>query len=441
MGDVVKQLREFRDFCREEGLYSLWTLILVGGAFWFLAVKAGLQILPIAIILLIWLIIWVCAFCYIPKRTNGKLAILLALEADKDVDHGNFRADCIDRFISTLRESGLDDRCKFIIPNKHQCRWFRSESGWRAFLFKFVKPHFAITGTVKKRGGKMYIEPKGLVVHRKVSNEAQRDLSTDFSIVLPREISIDVDEETVFRGFQMSADIFSHAALFMIGSAALLSHDYKFALEIHTKCKSSIVPALAMPTARHINTKLTSLLFVENFLIARTAFYTDNIKESIAHIEVALALQPAVYEVLLLAGAIRFKQGEHRQALDIIKRARKHSGARFEWMFSLAFLNLWFENYPEALKIFKKIERLDKERVRATVEDVLNFNQRLKDSGGATPQVYFWTGFLEYKVMENLPRAFADISKYKDDSNPENVVTIDLTSRWISELGSKMSIN
>lgn len=440
--DLVEQLKGFRDFCREEGLYSVWTLILVEGILWLLSEKFGWDTQNMVVLLTMWPVFWVIAFCYVPKRKNGKLTILLAIETDKDVDQKKFKADCIDRCVSTLREAGLDDRCKFIIPKKHQCRWFRSESGWRTFLFKFVRPHFSITGTVKKRGGKMFIEPKGLVVHKKISNDVQRDLANDFSIVLPKEISIDVNEEAAFRGFQISADIFSHAALFIIGNAALLSNDYKFALEIHEKCKRAIVPALILPTAQHINKKIRSFLFVENYLIARMAFYANNIKEAVPYINVALELEPTFYEVLLLAGAIKFKQGEaeRRQALEIIKRAKKQAGTRFEWMFSLAFLYLWFENYPEALKIFKKIERLDREKIQQTIQDVLNFNQGLKDSGAATPQVYLWTGFLEYKILENLPSAFADISKYKEDSNPENTATAELTNRWISELSSKMSI-
>lgn len=286
----------------------------------------------------------------------------------------------------------------------------------------------------------MFIEPKGLVVHSKTSDNAQADLSRDFSLVLPKEISIVVNEETVFRGFQMTADIFSHAALFIIGSAALLSRDYKLALEIHGVCRNLVATAQTLPTAQYIARKVKDCIFVENFLLARSAYYLNQINDSVPYMTVALEMQPAFYEVLLLSGAILFKRGEYKQALEIIKRAKKHSGSRTEWMFSICFLYLWFENYDEAVKICKKIQKLNKDPIINIVDDVIRFNTILRTEGRANTQSYFWTGFLEYKVKGNIPTAFSDLTQFKNQSTEAMLPLITLADNWLGEMKEVMSI-
>lgn len=441
MSEHLETLKQLKALYAEEGLHSVWTLLGVAVilAFVFSNVHAP-WVYSVAVISF-WLFFWVIAYIWVPRNKKDKVGIVIAIETERASDERRFKSDFIERIQKTLDEHGLGQKFQIITIKRHQCRYFRRVR-WQKWLAKRVRGHFYLIGTVKRRpepgnGEQLFIELEGKVIHRLVPIQISQNLALDFVNVLPKEIKLNADAE--FHGFRLTADVCSYAAMFIIGIASLISGDAELALDLHTKCLNAIQPHKDWPMVKYMNSKLGPLMTVSRFLLAKKYYVADNIALANQYCTSALAINAAYYPALMLQGSIDLKLGDVTAALVKIKRAKKHA-TDDTWLFSLAFLYFWTENYVEALKLCNKIQKLDGIKMKSVVDECLKFNEPLKAGNPDKKQLYFWTGFLQYFLAKNLPESLSDLETFKNASQTNADELDKLAARYIKEIQKTMSL-
>ena len=312
-----------------------------------------------------------------------------------------------------------------LVLKNHQSEKVEAVENARKVLKK-TKAHFCIWGSIKKRkniskGERYLFLLRGIVIHKPIQEVQKILLLKEFNTLLPNSFAF--EESLQFEAFEFRSNQVFTALNYITGRAALLSGDFKIAIQLHEPLLQMIQNGQPCPICKDT---LEKLLSIEYDLKAGFEFshftmggsYKESTKKSLQY-------NQNNYGALLKKAIMEFDNGngDPKIALAIINQAKRYTSG-YHWLYSKAFLYFWLEEYNNALKCCEKLKEKSYEGEEITIKEVIKFNEDLLKKF-EKPQLYYWLGFVSYVKDKKLPMAddyFQKFIEKADDSMKDLLV-------------------
>lgn len=362
-------------------------------------------------------------FKYKYPKNNGKKNGLILSFYSENTDEVRLKKKFIRELERKLDENGIKNYFNIIEIKNHHSKNIKNKEDVDQ-LHKKVKGHLYLFGDIKKENENnkdiYFIDLQGYVRHLPVPILVSKDLSIDFSTLLPKEINIDKLFE--FKGCKVLADLCVLTVGFVVGSASLISRNPFLALKLHLACLTEINKE-KFSNHKHlgrIKNKLPLLISVEYIQIANIYFYNNDINKTKENLLLALKYNDKSYDAWLLKAVMDFKvENNFNDSMISIKKAKKYSNGKNEWRYSMAFLNFWNSDFREAYKICTKIKDSSYPGEKETLKQVENFNLEILKTNNKKPQLYFWIGYLKFHKEKDIKKAKEYFIKFINDRNSD----------------------
>jgi len=253
-------------------------------------------------------------------------------------------------------------------------------------------------------------------VHEPIREAQKVLLEKEFSSLLPNKIAF--EENLQLEAFEFRSSQVFTALEYITGRAALLSCDFKTAIQLHEPLFQAIQSGQPYPIRKDPLRKLLSLEYdlkaaFEFFDPAERGSYKESVRKSLQY-------NPANYGALLKRAIIEFDNGngDPRIALLTIDQAKQHAAGGYHWLYSKAFLYFWLGEYDNALKCCDRLKEKSYAGEEITILEVIKFNEDLLNKFQKT-QLCYWLGFVNYVKDKNPAAAdvnFQEFFKKADDS-------------------------
>jgi len=390
----------------------------------------------------IWIVYWIIYRFYLPKNSKNKVGIVIAIHAESNHEEIRLKEDFIKNLKKNIKKEKFANVINLVrISNHHAARLENKEDIFK--LHKKIKGHFYLYGSIKRRmdGQQTYfLNLDGMVVHRPIPNKVSNAFSSDFRIILPQQISF--LESLEFGGFQFTSDIVYLAVRYVTGIAAFFSGDVFLAHNLHDNLKQEFKKFNPLPDHfRYIRDKSALLLSDEEVFIAKAKYLKKDYESAREWGGKALVSNPNNYGGLLLKAVLDFILDKNAtEALKSIKRAEKNAKGTCEWRYSKAFLYFWVEKYDKALKICHQIFQQNYAREEKTVLEVEAFVLERLEEQEDKIQLYYWLGFINYRKLNNLPKALEYFEKFEQGADSRHSLLKKTSSVYLREIKKNMKL-
>lgn len=412
----------------------------------------GFKIRPFLypLLFIIWTGYWMFHRLHLPKNKKYKenIGIVIAIYSENEKERQKLKSDFISKLKKDLQQEGILEFSNVIFLKNHFAQQIKESNNPKSKLEeinKKIKAHFYVWGDVKKRpdgdeGEKYFINFQGYVVHKPISQNLSKEISIDFSKVLPKEVNF--LEKRSFKGFEASATIVHLAAKYIIGIAAFVSHDPQLALKLHDGLKDQFNTFRPLPPhLQDIRNRIPILISDEALWIAKWHFQENRITEAKNFLNRALTENENNYGAWLFKAILDFLlDNDPDEALKSIKRASRYASNTFEWRYSEAFLHFWKENYSKALQICQKIKKQTYPTEVITLSEVREFNQNLLKKDNPKIQLYFWIGYLAYFKEKNLGNALQDFEAFEKSADNNMDILKQKSYAYLIDIKRQMNI-
>lgn len=417
------------------------------------------------VLLIIWTIIWIIMRNTYPRNKKGKVGIIISIVTETDKQKIRLKDDFLKRLKDQASENGFDYLIEFIpidqiktlrvnkvltdflivLKNKNITNVSTSESKTKFNkLNKKIKGHFFIWGNIKERQdieNKYILDLDGIVLHSPLNDPIQAKLAQEFTIVWAR--SINFLEKFEFRGFEISADLIFIAVEYITGLAALFSGDVGLAEKLHSKLEVEIKKIKNKPPhIQHIERSLSTLIPYEYNLLSIITLNSGNSKLAEEFVQKSFKRIPDNYSGLITMSLIQFKiKNDPRQALNIVRKAKKNAGVDGTWRYNEAFLLMYLEKFDEALTLYNEIVRIEFPGEDRILSEVLDFNKSMIVNNTKFYQSYFILGFLYLKKKANYPEAFNYFDQFINFCKDKRFrLLLEVSTTYFNEIKSFMKI-
>lgn len=360
-------------------------------------------------------IFWIFHVWYYPKRSSGRLGVAIAVHVEELEDDKFFKKD----FLAPLKSKIYDLNLPFdvLVLNNHQSEKVEIVEDARKILAK-TNAQFCVWGSIKKRknlpkGERYLFSLRGIVVHRPIQETQKILLVKEFDTLLPNSLAF--EENLQFEAFDFRSDQVVTALDYISGRAALLSGDFKIAIQLHESLLWAIQSGKPYPVNIESLKKLLSLEYdvkagFEFFNSAARDIYKESCRKSLEY-------NPHNYGALLKKAIAEFDNGNGNPqiALNTINQAKEYTTG-YHWLYSKAFLHFWTGEYENALKCCEKMKEKSYAGEEVTVSEVIKFNEDLLKIF-EKPQLYYWLGFVAYVKGGNLALADTYFQKFLEKAD------------------------
>ena len=376
-----------------------------------------LFILTIISIFIFWLFF---KFKY-PKNNKNKNGLILSFYT-KNVDEVKLKEKFIRELERKLDDVGIKKYFNLIEIKNHHSEFIKNEEDIKK-LDKKVNGHLYIYGDIKKESENnqeiYFIDLRGYVRHLPIPIPVSKELSVDFSTLLPKEFNIDKLFE--LRGCKFLSEICVLTVEYIVGAASLLSRNPFLALKLHQVCLSEIDKEVYKDNKqlKRIQNKLPILISAEHSLIA-SIYYLNNIFDKTKeNLLLSLKFNDRNYDAWLLKGLIDFNVDKNiDESFISIKKAEEYANGKNEWRYSRAFILFFTGDFQEAYKICRKIKESSYFGENETLKQVEEFNlSLLSDQNLNKPQLWFWIGYLQYFKKNDYKKSLEYFQKFINYSN------------------------
>ena len=397
-------------------------------------------------IIIIWFIIWLILKNYYPKNKKNKIGIIVSITTENDKQKIRIKNDFIKGMLDIAKRNNLNNIINFInledfkatkaneILNNYastysECLKSNNLSKLNnlkeiKILNKFVnktKGQIYIYGSIKERQdqeNKYFININAHVRHKPIDIKLSNEMSKEFQAILPKEISF--FEKLEFRGFEFASDVVFIAVRYMIGVAAMVSFDPFTAYTIHNGLLSELNKFNPQPpNIKHISNKLTLLLTEE--LLQQSKYFLFNKNDSITTkrlLEQAESINNTNYHVYIFRSFYSFViDNNTNDSINYCKLAKNYANGNGTWLYNLAFIHMYLEQFEEGYKEYKKIKEtvfLDEE---FTINECIEFNENYFKKNPTFFQSLFILGYLYFFKKNNYPIALEKFELFNNLTN------------------------
>lgn len=417
---------------------------------WFsrLVDQTGYRFSCYGLVLGVTLTFWLIYRFKAPRNEKNKIGVLISVFAEENDVELALKRDFVEELEKNVETQGLSDVINIIVLKNHLAEKVKNPEQIRKFNKK-IKAHYCIYGDIKKRpdgtnGEKYYLNLSGYVVHAPIDLNLSRKLGEEMSKALPREISF--AENDSFKGFKITSGLVSISVKYIVGIAAFVSWDYSLSYRLHT----ALLPELEnykgdeLWTIEQIKKSTMSLLSDEETMLARIELQKGEFASAKSFLTSAIRRNNSNYGAYLVMAQIAFlHEKDINQSFYFIRKAREVCKGQMQWIYSLAFLFFWNNEFKNALKQCGKISKNYYDYEELTAEEVVQFNLKILELDESKYQLYFWIGFVSYKKLDHLGNALDYFEKYLElakDDRSQSDVQIRATA-YISEIKATLNIS
>jgi tetratricopeptide (TPR) repeat protein len=381
---------------------------------------------------------WLYFRFYLERNKKNKLGVVVAIYVDESYDKLKLKNNFIRVLRKKIKNEEVSEHINLIVLKNHFCESLDSKKDIDK-VNKKIKGNLYIYGDVRCANDgekKVFINLSGYVTHRPVNLNISKEISNDFNLILPKEISF--YEKVDFRGFKVTAEIARLTVRYILGISLYISGFIRLSYNFHSGLDQEI-DSFAKPlpiNLRTIKKKIPFMLSNECLLLARHHYRERNETESLEWLEKAYGYNANNYGVWLLKAIYNFiLDNDPPKALKSIKKAEKCAGGKyFEWMYSKIFLLFWLDKFKEGIKLCKKLSTINYDNEEITVHEVEEFNLKICEQSDEKPIIYFWLGYINFKKKKDFNNAkkYFDIFLSKADESMESIT--EKTKNYLSEV-------
>lgn len=379
----------------------------------------------------------------LPRVSKGKVGFGIAIEFEDSEPAKQVRSD----FVVALRELVQNSprfRHEFVVVEFSQSVAKVLTDQQRAErVARQSNLSFLLWGRARLRtfasGPSHLIDLHCLVRHGPIAAERSREFSEEFASILPRFI---VQGGNVFA-FEFAARHLDAAARFIIGTAAALSNDFRYAeellLDAEARLQQYVGRAEGTPVAvllDRVKRRIVDLYQEWLTCLARRHIATRDDAILQQHDEIAKKLQryqPDNYSAHLAAAISAFAlRGDIGAARREIAECRGSSDAT--WRYSEAFLYAYDGDLESAYGSYRAALQspLDDPTVPTQCEE---FIQGVIDREPHRQWLFYCLGLINHRAKGDLVAARADFQRFVDGVDPVRFARhVRIARDWIAEI-------
>lgn len=451
MGDIQEKTVELieQNWSKPIGLI-ITILVAAGGTLLFLLAIQIDQLRPIhwitcGIVCLIVIAVWVITN-RLPAAKNGTIGFGVAIVAENEVQARKLQSDFIKHLCELLAiwQPGCGVSFVEFSPRVAKMILERPSRNARLVLDK-GRCHFLIYGEAKERqlnGTKHVLELEGIVRHAPAPSETSAMLGAEFRDLFPRRLFL--EQEGDLLSFHFTAAWIDAVARYIIGIAAMISGDDKFAeaafLELHEKL--GVQPASPPPAIAKIRNRLPHRIaevYKRRLGVLNHRHHMTRDKAILIETEKVLdqleRWDSGGYGLQLSRAMCHFVL---RRDVAAARRALKkcENVSDGTWLWSKAFLEVYAGDLTGAWKTYQRAFRsqTDNQNVPVQCEEFINCVLVEEPEKG---QLYFALGLINLKFKNDGIAARRDLEMFLDwasKSRLKHLAQVDAARRWIHEI-------
>lgn len=304
------------------------------------------------------------------------------------------------------------------------------------------KAHFMIYGRARRRiingKEKHIIELEGAVAHQPISDQVQKNLVTEFSELMPRNVHVSTENDLF--AFQFTSEWAEVVARYIIGIAAACSGDIKYAEDLYLDVLSRLQNKdQNFPVYRKLKERVPLRLaeLYEAMALACLAKWTETHDSSyLTETDDWLdKIDPACKDrdtaLNLRAITLFLIRRSVDEAIGLLKKVRD-DGNRI-WQCNMAFLYAYKGNLKQAIRHYRHASKCNFEQDNFyQIEDFINW---ILEQEPTKYQLYYCLGFINWKIKEDRVLALENFNKFLElRIDNEYLQEKDLLANWVDEL-------
>lgn len=402
---------------------------------------------------LIYFIVWHYFRKKLPRNKKGKIGLVLSIQSENDKQKIRIKNDFFEKLKELLKENNILESFDILFLNEYQtervnkilmqhsellnrCRKNDYElsvedkkikENWQNIARK-IRGNFWVWGNIKERlqgENKYFFNLEARVLHSPLPSNVNNPLKRAFDESWIKKISIDEKAESI--GFEFTAELVFIGLNYVTGIAAYISNDPITAYKLHESLLNELnkkFPTLP-PNLNKIQKNIIKFLADECVLIAHNYLLQADKTNSKLFIDKIFQYSKDNYDGYLLKSVYLFSlENDPLKSIETCDIAMKFSGNNGTWRYNKAFLLLYLNRYPEALKLYSEIENINYKDEEMTLTQVIYFNENRIKSVPYDFRSNFVLGFvylrkknnpahaLEY--FESIEREYSNIHDLKD---------------------------
>jgi len=396
--------------------------------------------LTIVVIILVWYV-----SSRPPKSPKNKIGFLVSLACEDDAESVQVREDFIIPLRQLMKSGETGGMFHFLeMPNHIAKNIIDIDDAHE--LRAYCRAHFFLYGRVRLRkiNGKDHhvIELNGIVTHRPISDDVRKVFSEEFTELLPGRVNI--SKENDLLSFQFTSEWIEVVAKYIIGIAAAMSGDIKYAELMYSQVKDRLATKDSnFPVYQKISERLPIRMSELNEAMAASAHrawcdthdstYLDQLGSYLEKVD------PSRFELIgvssLRAIYIVLKEGDGDKALNIVKKAKDVNSAL--WYYNLAFLYAYTGDLKKAIRSYKAgvVFLIDPHAI-GQIEDFMCW---VLEKEPDKYQLYYCLGFFNWQVKGDGIKAKEDLEIFLGSGNDaEYTKERELAREWITEIDMNM---
>lgn len=375
-----------------------------------------------------------------PKHKAQKVGFGVAISCGDEEQWRVLKEDLIDTLRRLLAQGPNGERFDLIVHN-HRISAETNDNNSAVDLLKRSNASFLIYGSAKLRqlNGKEHhvLRLDGVVAHDRVPGNISKAFASEFGEVLPRDIRLPKDEGMV--PLELTAELVDVCSRYIIGTAAMISGDYDYALSLFEelvvkiqnnsfqsaiqiqKIRSRIPERIAAVHQQKVN------VLAEFYRLKRDKAYLVKIEEEL---RVLGELTPQWYKGHLLRAICAFVlRRDTGAAWREVKSCERVPDTT--WRFTEAFLHA----YDGKLNLAWRSYQVGFENAPADPTVPIQCEEFINIVLNEEPEkthLYYCLGLINWKAKGDLESAAADFRKFLECTSEKKYPRQHkLAKRWI----------
>lgn len=384
----------------------------------------------------------------VPKTKKDKVGFVISISCDDESEAKRIRADFVQTLQRLIKAGKTGSSFQFIeVPNFYSERIIDVDDAQKLRIR--TKAHFLLYGRVRVRSlnnkEHHFIELDGVVAHKPVPDNVSKQLSTEFSELLPRKVAIPTENDLL--AFQFASEWTELVAKYVIGIAAALSGDFAYAEQLYT---DALARAQDITQEFPVFEKLRQRLPIRIYEIYE-ARATNSYERWVAtHDEYEIdnmwiVLQKIDYEqykqssVAFLMSIYHFLHDRNvASALDWLNKCTKQN-RNSVWHLNQAFLHAYQGGLKTATRHYRIAATMPiTPDVIAKIEDFLLF---VATSEPSKYQLFYCLGFFNWQLKGDNIQSIKDFYKFLESGETNKFVKErELAREWLEELSIENTV-
>ena len=384
----------------------------------------------------------------LPKTKKGKVGFVISISCDDETETKKIKADFVLTLRRLIKAGKTGSSFQFIeIPSFHSEKIVDVDDAQKLRIQ--TKAQFLLYGRVRVRQINKkehhFIELDGLVSHKPIPDIVSKQLATEFSELLPRQVAISTEDDLL--SFQFTSEWAELVAKYIIGLAAALSGDVVYAEQLYTDVLEKVTSNTngfivyeklrqRLPIRLYEIYEARAANFYEKWATTHESHEIDNMGIMLLKIDFEKYKHPSI---ALLMSIYHFL---HNRDIPMAQNWLNKYPKQYRnstWQLNHAFLSAYEGDLRTAIRYYREGTRsLIESDIISKIEDFIYF---VATNEANKYQLFFCLGFFNWKVKGDNKQATEDFEKFlHSGKETEFQNERKLAHRWLEEISKANAI-